>query len=156
MLFWGSSQAGYIKNYILILSLFRRFCLFERFFHLENSAPEFYVMIDYVLLNNVNRNPRKNYIFRKNFEKPEKAVYREFSIMSLFQSETRRHILCFQPFFLFVGFWRFCGSYEDCSSTQLFYNVRRLETLTSETFQSARRLLSKTMIAQNYHARYKN
>jgi hypothetical protein len=33
--------------------------------------------------------------------------------------------------------------------------VRQLETLTSETFQSARRLLSKTMIAQNYHARNK-
>jgi hypothetical protein len=84
MLFWGSSQAGYIKNYILILSLFRRFCLFERFFHLENSAPEFYVMMDYVLLNNVNRKPRKHYIFRKNFEKPEKAVYREFSIVLIF------------------------------------------------------------------------
>jgi hypothetical protein len=41
-------------------------------------------MIDYVLLNNVNRSPSKDYIFRKNFEKPEKAVYREFSIMSLF------------------------------------------------------------------------
>jgi hypothetical protein len=128
MLFWGSSQAGYIKNYILILSLFRRFCLFERFFHLENSAPEFYVMMDYVLLNNVNRKPRKHYIFRKNFEKPEKAVYREFSIVLIF---SRKPLLyCASSiFFLFVGFWRFYGSYEDCSSTQLFYSVRQLETL---------------------------